>query len=136
MRLQAKSSYSHIFLTYNRILKTWLQNFFFFFGSVLSSIVCGFSKCSTRNCVLVSLGLFRLILGLGIGVDYPLSATIMWELANKRTNGPFIPAMFSTQGFKILAALAVTIVVCAIFDRESDGAPKDPTPKETDLHGR
>ena len=92
--------------------------------------MCGFSKCSTRNCVLVSLGLFRLILGLGIGVDYPLSATIMWELANKRTNGPFIPAMFSTQGFEILAAMAVTIVVCAILDCASDEAPKDPTPKE------
>lgn len=36
---------------------------------VLSSIACGFSKYSTRNCVLVSLGLFRFILGLGIGVD-------------------------------------------------------------------
>nr|POE79090.1 putative inorganic phosphate transporter 1-8 [Quercus suber] len=58
---------------------------------VLSSIACGFSKCSTRNCVL---------------------------------------------GFEILAALAVTIMVCAILDRASDGAPKDPTPKETDLHGR
>lgn len=48
----------------------------------------------------------------------------------------FIPAEFSTQGFEILAALAVTIVVCAILDRAYDGASKDPTPKETELHGR
>ncbi|XP_075648311.1 putative inorganic phosphate transporter 1-10 [Castanea sativa] len=47
-----------------------------------------------------------------------------------------IPAVFSTQGFEILAALAVTKVVCAILDHAYDGASKDPTPKITDLHGR
>ena len=30
-QLQAKSSYSHVFLTYSCVLKTWLQNLFFFF---------------------------------------------------------------------------------------------------------
>ncbi|KAK6277532.1 hypothetical protein POUND7_017855 [Theobroma cacao] len=38
---------------------------------VLSSIACGFSICTTRNCVLVSLGFFRFLLGVGIGGDYP-----------------------------------------------------------------
>jgi len=57
---------------------------------VLSSIACGFSICTTRNCVLVSLGLFRFILGFGVGGDYPLSATIMSEYANKRTRCSFV----------------------------------------------
>uniref|UniRef100_A0A7N2KTD8 Major facilitator superfamily (MFS) profile domain-containing protein n=1 Tax=Quercus lobata TaxID=97700 RepID=A0A7N2KTD8_QUELO len=83
---------------------------------VLSSLACGVSLCTTRGCVLVSLGLFRLTLGLGIGADYPLSATIMSEFANKRTRGAFIAAVFSMQGFGILAASLTTMVVCKISD--------------------
>ncbi|XP_050267984.1 probable inorganic phosphate transporter 1-9 [Quercus robur] len=103
---------------------------------VLSSIGCGFSVCTTRSCVLVSLGLFRFILGFGVGGDYPLSATIMSEYANKRTRGCFIAAVFSMQGFGILVASVVTMVVCAIFNRAAKGAPKDPTPKEADIAWR
>ncbi|KAJ0087555.1 hypothetical protein Patl1_09347 [Pistacia atlantica] len=47
---------------------------------VLSSIGCGFSICTTKKCVLGSLGFFRFLLGVGIGGDYPLSATIMSEV--------------------------------------------------------
>ena len=101
---------------------------------VLSSIGCGFSICTTKNCVLVSLGLFRFILGLGIGGDYPLSATIMSEFANKRTRGAFIGAVFSMQGFGILAASAVTAVVCEIFT--ANGASKVQTPKVADIAWR
>ena len=101
---------------------------------VLSSIGCGFSICTTRSCVLVSLGFFRFILGIGIGGDYPLSATIMSEFANKRTRGAFIAAVFSMQGFGILASSIVTIVVCAIFNNHV--LSKDPTPKEADIAWR
>jgi PHS family inorganic phosphate transporter-like MFS transporter len=94
---------------------------------VLSSIGCGFSICRTRNCVLVSLGLFRFLLGLGIGGDYPLSATIMSEFANKRTRGALLAAVFSMQGFGILAASTVTMVVSKIFEATSDLSTKDPT---------
>jgi PHS family inorganic phosphate transporter-like MFS transporter len=104
---------------------------------LLSSIGCGFSVCTTRSCVLVSFGLFRFLLGLGIGGDYPLSATIMSEFANKRTRGTFIAAVFTMQGFGILAASTVTMVVCTIFDRASskDG-PNQPTPREADIAWR
>lgn len=84
---------------------------------VLSSLGCGFSICTTRSCVLVSLAFFRFLLGIGIGGDYPLSATIMSEFANKRTRGAFIAAVFSMQGFGILASATVTIVMCSIFKR-------------------
>ncbi|KAL2344682.1 hypothetical protein Fmac_005967 [Flemingia macrophylla] len=86
---------------------------------VFGSLACGFSICRKRSCVLVSLGFFRFVLGLGIGGDYPLSATIMSEFANKRTRGSFIAAVFSMQGFGILACSTVTVVVCAIFRRAS-----------------
>ena len=103
---------------------------------MLSSFGCGFSVCTSRNCVLVSLALFRFVLGFGIGGDYPLSATIMSEFANKRTRGAFIAAVFSMQGFGILASSTVTMVVCAIFDHASHNVSKDLTPKAVDTAWR
>ncbi|PSS31163.1 Inorganic phosphate transporter 1-9 like [Actinidia chinensis var. chinensis] len=99
---------------------------------VVSSVGCGFSICTTQQCVLVSLGFFRFLLGVGIGGDYPLSATIMSEFANKRTRGAFIAAVFSMQGLGILMSSGVTMVVCSIFNAVQH--PKDTiTPKEADM---
>uniref|UniRef100_A0A1J3I987 Putative inorganic phosphate transporter 1-9 n=1 Tax=Noccaea caerulescens TaxID=107243 RepID=A0A1J3I987_NOCCA len=89
---------------------------------VFSSFGCGFSVCTTRSCVMASLGFFRFVLGLGIGGDYPLSATIMSEFANKRTRGAFIAAVFSMQGLGILVSSAVTMVVCVAFKSAGEGS--------------
>ncbi|CAH2068869.1 unnamed protein product, partial [Thlaspi arvense] len=43
-------------------------------------------------------------LGFGIGGDYPLSATIMSEYANKKTRGAFIAAVFAMQGMGLIFA--------------------------------
>ncbi|KAF8409887.1 hypothetical protein HHK36_002405 [Tetracentron sinense] len=104
---------------------------------VTSSIGCGFSIGRTRKCVLTSLCFFRFLLGIGIGGDYPLSATIMSEFANKRTRGSFIAAVFSMQGFGILASSAVTLVVCKIFELASRSSHIISTPPdEADLAWR
>ncbi|KAM0903132.1 hypothetical protein ACQ4PT_018914 [Festuca glaucescens] len=103
---------------------------------VSSSLASGFSICRTRGCVLSSLCLFRFLLGVGVGGDYPLSATIMSEFANKRTRGGFIAAVFSMQGFGILASSGVTMVVAAAFDRfTGHPAPLD-TPEAADIAWR
>ncbi|XP_044960096.1 probable inorganic phosphate transporter 1-10 [Hordeum vulgare subsp. vulgare] len=103
---------------------------------VCSSVGSGFSICRTRRCVLSSLCFFRFLLGVGVGGDYPLSATIMSEFANKRTRGAFIAAVFSMQGFGILASSGVTMVVAAVFDRfTGHPAPLD-TPEAADLAWR
>ncbi|KAL6185097.1 hypothetical protein ACLB2K_041232 [Fragaria x ananassa] len=54
-------------------------------------------------------------LGSGIGGDYPLSATIISEYANKKTHGAFIASVFAMQGFGILAGGMVAIIVSAVF---------------------
>ncbi|KAJ0020460.1 hypothetical protein Pint_32709 [Pistacia integerrima] len=95
---------------------------------VMSSIGCGFSICTSRECVIGSLVFFRFLLGVGIGGDYPLSATIMSEFANKRTRGAFIAAVFSMQGFGILASSIVTVVVCQIFKGVSHASNIAPAP--------
>ncbi|KAJ1259181.1 hypothetical protein BS78_10G134400 [Paspalum vaginatum] len=101
-----------------------------------ASVGSGFSVCRTRGCVLVSLCLFRFLLGVAIGGDYPLSATIMSEFANRRTRGAFIAAVFSMQGFGILASSGVTMAVAAAFDHYTGHrAPLD-TPEAADLAWR
>ncbi|KAK2988190.1 hypothetical protein RJ640_020672, partial [Escallonia rubra] len=99
---------------------------------VLSSIGCGLSVGTSTRYVLTTLAFFRFMLGLGIGGDYPLSATIMSEFANKRTRGRFIAAVFTMQGLGILVSSMVTMVVCAIFNRASQ-ATEEHTPEEADL---
>ncbi|GAU47294.1 hypothetical protein TSUD_94830, partial [Trifolium subterraneum] len=104
---------------------------------LVSSLASGFSICTTkRACVLLSLAFFRFFLGLGIGGDYPLSSTIMSEFANKRTRGSFIAAVFSMQGFGILASATVTMVICSIFRRASKPASVYDVPPEADVAWR
>lgn len=83
---------------------------------VLCSIASGLSFGHTAKSVMTTLCFFRFWLGFGIGGDYPLSATIMSEYANKKTRGAFIAAVFAMQGFGILAGGAVSIIVSAAFN--------------------
>ncbi|TKV93626.1 hypothetical protein SEVIR_9G238400v4 [Setaria viridis] len=89
---------------------------------VLCSIASGLSFGRTPKGVIATLCFFRFWLGFGIGGDYPLSATIMSEYANKRTRGAFIAAVFAMQGFGILFGAIVALVVSAGF-RNSYPAP-------------
>uniref|UniRef100_A0A453MDE6 Major facilitator superfamily (MFS) profile domain-containing protein n=1 Tax=Aegilops tauschii subsp. strangulata TaxID=200361 RepID=A0A453MDE6_AEGTS len=54
---------------------------------VICSIGSGLSFAHTPKSVMATLCFFRFWLGFGIGGDYPLSATIMSEYANKKTRG-------------------------------------------------
>ncbi|KAF3782746.1 Inorganic phosphate transporter 1-4 [Nymphaea thermarum] len=81
------------------------------------SIASGLSFGKSPTAVMATLCFFRFWLGFGIGGDYPLSATIMSEYANKRTRGAFIAAVFAMQGFGILAGGIVSIIVSTAFDK-------------------
>nr|BAA20522.1 phosphate transporter [Catharanthus roseus] len=82
---------------------------------VIASIASGLSFGDKPKAVMATLCFFRFWLGFGIGGDYPLSATIMSEYANKKTRGAFIAAVFAMQGFGILAGGMVAIIVSASF---------------------
>jgi PHS family inorganic phosphate transporter-like MFS transporter len=82
---------------------------------VICSIASGLSFGKNPTAVMSTLCFFRFWLGFGIGGDYPLSATIMSEYANKKTRGAFIAAVFAMQGFGILAGGMVAIVISAAF---------------------
>ncbi|KAJ4705890.1 Phosphate transporter [Melia azedarach] len=93
---------------------------------VLCAICSGLSFGSTPKSVIGTLCFFRFWLGFGIGGDYPLSATIMSEYANKRTRGAFIAAVFAMQGVGIIFAGLVSMTLSYIFLKKY----KAPTFKE------
>ncbi|CAN6971738.1 unnamed protein product [Brassica rapa subsp. trilocularis] len=85
---------------------------------ILCSVASGLSFGNKAKGVMTTLCFFRFWLGFGIGGDYPLSATIMSEYANKKTRGAFIAAVFAMQGIGILAGGFVGLAVSSIFDKK------------------
>ncbi|KAL3726985.1 hypothetical protein ACJRO7_031825 [Eucalyptus globulus] len=104
---------------------------------VVCSIASGLSLGKDPRAVMTSLCFFRFWLGFGIGGDYPLSATIMSEYANKKTRGAFIAAVFAMQGFGILFGGIVALIVSAAFNGKYGAPPfniagKDSTVPQAD----
>jgi len=82
---------------------------------IFCAIAQSMSFGTTPNSVIGTLCFWRFLLGVGVGGDYPLSATIMSEYSSKLSRGAFISAVFAMQGIGILTAAAVTSIVAAIF---------------------
>ncbi|HYK93262.1 MAG TPA: MFS transporter [Thermoplasmata archaeon] len=53
--------------------------------------------------------LWRFALGVGVGGDYPLSATIMSEYSNVQSRGRLVATVFAMQGFGLLTGAVVTL---------------------------
>ncbi len=63
--------------------------------------------------------IWRIILGIGIGGDYPISAIIMSEYANRKDRGKLVSMVFSLQGLGLIAGPIVAILVLTV------GVPHD-----------
>ncbi|KAE8730465.1 putative inorganic phosphate transporter 1-5 [Hibiscus syriacus] len=98
---------------------------------VICSLASGLSFGRSPTSVMATLCFFRFWLGFGIGGDYPLSATIMSEYANKKTRGAFIAAVFAMQGFGILAGGMVAIVVSGAFKAKYPSPPFEKNPNRS-----
>ncbi|XP_043696310.1 low affinity inorganic phosphate transporter 1-like [Telopea speciosissima] len=95
---------------------------------VVCSIASGLSFGHSAKGVMASLCFFRFWLGFGIGGDYPLSATIMSEYANKKTRGAFIAAVFAMQGFGNLTGGIVGLIISSAFKAAYPAVPYDQNP--------
>ena len=73
-------------------------------GAVLSALATSF----------LFLIVARLILGVGVGGDYPTSATIMSEYSNRKNRGRLVSMVFATQGFGILTGIGVAFGLIAL----------------------
>ncbi|KAG8390373.1 hypothetical protein BUALT_Bualt01G0076700 [Buddleja alternifolia] len=90
---------------------------------VICALCSGLSFGYSPKAVMGTLCFFRFWLGFGIGGDYPLSATIMSEYANKKTRGAFIAAVFAMQGVGIIFAGLVSMITSKIFLSYYGGPP-------------
>ncbi|KAL3507655.1 hypothetical protein ACH5RR_033037 [Cinchona calisaya] len=95
---------------------------------VVCSLASGLSFGHSAKGVIATLCFFRFWLGFGIGGDYPLSATIMSEYANKKTRGAFISAVFAMQGFGILTSGIVSLIVSVSFNHAYPAPPYEQNP--------
>ncbi|KIK62381.1 hypothetical protein GYMLUDRAFT_41813 [Collybiopsis luxurians FD-317 M1] len=68
---------------------------------------------------------WRFLMGIGIGGDYPLSAVISSEFANTRTRGRLMTAVFAFQGWGQLAAAVISVITVAAY---RDSIIKDVSP--------
>ncbi|KAJ3033194.1 hypothetical protein HDV00_006664 [Rhizophlyctis rosea] len=83
---------------------------------IVATIGSVFSASMTRGLsVLAVLGIWRFILGVGIGGDYPASAIITSEFANVNHRGMMMALVFSMQGIGILAGGLVMLVTLAAY---------------------
>jgi len=55
--------------------------------------------------------IFRFILGMGIGGDYPVSATLMSEYSNRYDRGKLITLVFSTQALGLIFGPLLTVLL-------------------------
>jgi len=78
--------------------------------SVITSMAIACSLAFPENeSIYISLGIFRTILGFGIGGEYPLSATLAAEGATSKTRGRQMAIVFSMQGWGYLLAPLVVL---------------------------
>lgn len=78
----------------------------------LNSALCSPSQSMSSTALLI---FHRMIMGIGIGGDYPLSSVITAEFAPTRWRGAMMAAVFSMQGLGQLVASIVSLVVIVAF---------------------
>ena len=74
---------------------------------LLFFVVFGAASAFSQN--VWELVLFRFLLGVGIGADYPISASYIAEFVSSDKRGRLIASVFAFQGLGILAAVGVSI---------------------------
>ncbi|KAJ1946910.1 hypothetical protein FBU59_001938 [Linderina macrospora] len=89
--------------------------------AIFTTIASAFSNDMVKGMNVFSvLFIWRVLLGFGIGGDYPLTATIVSEYSSVHNRGKLISAVFSCQGFGNVLAPIVGIIVTACFRSSID----------------
>ncbi|KAJ1796956.1 hypothetical protein LPJ59_003434 [Coemansia sp. RSA 2399] len=89
--------------------------------AIFTTIASAFSNSMVKGInVFVVLFIWRVLLGFGIGGDYPLTATIVSEYASVHNRGKLMSAVFAFQGFGNVMAPIVSLIVIACFKNSID----------------
>lgn len=86
---------------FGRVFSYWTTVLILVIGAIGSAI--SFSA--------IELAIWRFILGIGIGGDYPLTSTIVGEYANRKDRGKLIASTFAMQGFGIMAGVGLAFLL-------------------------
>ncbi len=76
---------------------------------LLFFVVFGALSAFSQN--VLQLVIFRFLLGIGIGADYPISASYIAEFVNTKQRGRLISSVFAFQGLGILTAVGISIAL-------------------------
>ncbi|KAF8674652.1 Sugar transporter [Rhizoctonia solani] len=70
--------------------------------------------------VLIWIGVFRIVLGIGVGGDYPMSASITGDRASIRKRGTMLTYVFANQGWGSFVGSLVTMATLACYKTAMD----------------
>ncbi|KAG9299468.1 hypothetical protein G9A89_009421 [Geosiphon pyriformis] len=90
---------------------------------IIATVGQSFSADSYSLSIYTTIIFWRVLLGIGIGGDYPMSAVITSELASKNNRGAMMSAVFAMQGFGILSGGICSILTLAIFKNQIERDP-------------
>ena len=76
---------------------------------LLFFVVFGAASAFSQN--VWELIVFRFLLGIGIGADYPISASYIAEFVGNRHRGKLIASVFAFQGLGLLSAVGISIAL-------------------------
>ncbi|DAZ94004.1 TPA: hypothetical protein N0F65_007248 [Lagenidium giganteum] len=85
---------------------------------IAGALLCAFASWPVNgnpNNLLIMLGIWRFILGVGIGGDYPVSAVITSEFASAKRRGTMIATVFAMQGFGIITGAIMAVIILSIM---------------------
>lgn len=81
---------------------------FIYATDLLVLVVAAIGSSLSQNTL--QLILWRFVLGVGIGGDYPVSATLMSEYSNRKDRGKLVASVFAMQGFGLLTGAGVALL--------------------------
>lgn len=83
---------------------------------IIATIICiSVPSYFTGNQVLIWIFVTRIILGIGIGGDYPMSATVVSDRANIHRRGTLLTFIFANQGWGSFVGSLISIITLAAF---------------------
>ncbi|PFH62810.1 hypothetical protein XA68_11822 [Ophiocordyceps unilateralis] len=96
-----------------------LELFVIIFATLGQALTSGSPACDIIGLVIF----WRVIMGIGIGGDYPLSSIITSEFATTKWRGAMMAAVFAMQGLGQLGAAMVMLFVTLGFRSQLEAAP-------------
>ncbi|KAG2123088.1 major facilitator superfamily domain-containing protein [Suillus clintonianus] len=84
---------------------------------IVATILCISTPTGTLspNGCLIYLTIFRILLGVGVGGDYPMSASVTSDRATIRKRGTMLAYIFANQGWGSFVGALMTIIVLACY---------------------